>query len=91
MNTQILYPLKVQLLFERGNEISTKLGRGAIFFKKNCMETKRGKAEEMQRSQGDVMRLLAMMVTNTNTSLENLFLQKCSLLLLIIGRIIQTS
>ena len=54
------------------------------------METKRGKAEEMQRSQGDVMRLLAMMVTNTNTSLENLFLQKCSLLLLIIGRIIQT-
>ena len=47
----------------------------------------------MQKSQEDVMWLVAIMVTSTvfkKSSLEIIFLKKWSLLLLIIGRIIQT-
>ena len=52
------------------------MGGGAIFKKKYVWETKRGMTEEMQKSYGDVMWLLAMMVTNTvfrKSGLEKLF------------------
>ena len=51
MNTHSsLLPPSSTPFFEGESEISTKLGKGRYFFEKICMETKRRKAEEMQKS-----------------------------------------
>ena len=101
MNAHSFLPLPTRpaLYLKEGNKSPKKIGQGEQFLKKSVGETKKGRGEEMQRSQGGwnfflfIFSLLAIIGTDTvfkKSSLGNLFLKKFPLVLLSIGHIIQT-